>query len=669
MRLLVRDSQYLAFPRQRLQPEPRPGGGVPHHSVQGADARTAQLSAGVQADFRPATRHRARHRADGLGQVHDARGHGQLHQRELPRAYPHRRGPDRVRAHQQELSDQSTRDRTRHARLQQRPAQRVARGSGHNSGGRNARPRNHPLGADRRRDRAFGVRHAAYLLGRQDHRPHHRRVPGGGKGHGARDAVGVAAFGDFAIAAEESRRRARGGARDHDRHTGDPQPDSRRQGRANVFLNSDRPADGHADARAVPAGAGAAAPGRRGGCPYHRRQQGTLRRRRGRRRERGSQALMVFSDLLKLMKHKKASDLFITAGMAPAIKVDGKLTPVTRQGLTPEQSRAFAYGIMNEDQRRQFEAHNECNFAIAPQDIGRFRVNVFMQQQRVGMVLRTINTEIPRFEDLHLPKALAELALTKRGLILFVGGTGSGKSTSLAAMVGYRNENSYGHIITIEDPIEYVHDHKNCLVTQREVGVDTESFETALKNTLRQAPDVILIGEIRARETMEYAIQFAETGHLCPSTLHANNANQALDRIINFFPEDKRNQLLMDLSLNLKAVVSQRLIPIKDGKGRVPAVEVMINSPLIADLIMEGKVPEIKELMSKSTEAGMQTFDQSLFSLFESDLISYDEALRNADSMNDLRLRVKLESKHAKTCELGASLKNIPYKWPSAPGA
>ncbi|MEK7261821.1 MAG: PilT/PilU family type 4a pilus ATPase [Pseudomonadota bacterium] len=371
---------------------------------------------------------------------------------------------------------------------------------------------------------------------------------------------------------------------------------------------------------------------------------------------------MVFSDLLKLMKHKKASDLFITAGMAPSIKVDGKLTPVTRQALTPEQSRAFAYGIMNEDQRRQFEAHNECNFAIAPQGIGRFRVNVFMQQQRVGMVLRTINTEIPRLEDLHLPKALAELALTKRGLILFVGGTGSGKSTSLAAMVGYRNENSYGHIITIEDPIEYVHDHKNCLVTQREVGVDTESFETALKNTLRQAPDVILIGEIRARETMEYAIQFAETGHLCLSTLHANNANQALDRIINFFPEDKRNQLLMDLSLNLKAVVSQRLIPMKNTKGRVPAVEVMINSPLIADLIMEGKVPEIKELMSKSTEAGMQTFDQSLFSLFESDLISYDETLRNADSMNDLRLRIKLESKHAKTGELGDSLQNITYK-------
>ena len=439
-------------------------------------------------------------------------------------------------------------------------------------------------------------------------------------------------------------------------------PDSRRQGRANVFLDPDRPADGHADARSMPEGNGAATPGNRGRCPYHRCQQGTLRRRRGRRRERGGQTLMVFSDLLKLMTHKKASDLFITAGMAPAIKVDGKLTPVTRQALTPEQSRAFAYGIMNEDQRRQFEAHNECNFAIAPQDIGRFRVNVFMQQQRVGMVLRTINTEIPRLEDLHLPKALAELALTKRGLILFVGGTGSGKSTSLAAMVGYRNENSYGHIITIEDPIEYVHDHKNCLVTQREVGVDTESFETALKNTLRQAPDVILIGEIRARETMEYAIQFAETGHLCLSTLHANNANQALDRIINFFPEDKRNQLLMDLSLNLKAVVSQRLIPIKNGKGRVPAVEVMINSPLIADLIMEGKVPEIKELMSKSTEAGMQTFDQSLFSLFESDLISYDETLRNADSMNDLRLRIKLESKHAKTGELGDSLQNITYK-------
>jgi len=371
---------------------------------------------------------------------------------------------------------------------------------------------------------------------------------------------------------------------------------------------------------------------------------------------------MNFGDLLKLMKHKKASDLFITAGVPPSIKVDGKIMPVTKQALTPEQSRAFAYGIMNEEQRRDFEAQNECNFAIHPQEIGRYRVNVFVQQQRVGMVLRTIQTEIPRFDDLNLPKVLADIALTKRGLVMFVGGTGSGKSTSLAAMIGYRNEYSYGHIITIEDPIEYVHEHKNCIITQREVGVDTDSFETALKNTLRQAPDVILIGEIRSRETMEYAIQFAETGHLCLSTLHANSANQALDRIINFFPEEKRAQLLMDLGLNLKGIVSQRLIPMRAGKGRVPAVEVMINSPLIADLIMKGDVPGIKELMAKSSEAGMQTFDQSLFNLFEADLISYDDALRNADSVNDLRLRIKLEGKDAKSRELGDSMRNITYK-------
>ncbi len=371
---------------------------------------------------------------------------------------------------------------------------------------------------------------------------------------------------------------------------------------------------------------------------------------------------MNFADLLKLMKHKKASDLFITAGMPPAIKVDGRIQPVTKQAFSPDQSRAMVYSIMNEQQRRDFEAHNECNFAIAPQEIGRFRVNIFMQQARVGMVLRTIQTEIPRFDDLHLPKVLADLALTKRGLIMFVGGTGSGKSTSLAAMIGYRNEYSYGHIITIEDPIEYVHDHKNCIVTQREVGVDTESWESALKNTLRQAPDVILIGEIRARETMDYAVQFSETGHLCLSTLHANSANQALDRIINFFPEEKRSQLLMDLSLNLKAIVSQRLIPMKGGKGRVPAVEVMINSPLIADLIMKGDVPSIKELMSKSTEAGMQTFDQSLFNLYEADLITYDDALRNADSVNDLRLRIKLEGKDSKSRELGESMRNVTFK-------
>lgn len=371
---------------------------------------------------------------------------------------------------------------------------------------------------------------------------------------------------------------------------------------------------------------------------------------------------MVFSDLLKLMKHKKASDLFITAGVPPSIKVDGKMLPVTKQPLTPEQSRAMAYGIMNEEQRRDFEATNECNFAIAPQEIGRFRVNVFFQQRRVGMVLRTIETNIPKFDDLNLPKVLADIALTKRGLVIFVGGTGSGKSTSLAAMIGYRNEYSYGHIITIEDPIEYVHEHKNCIITQREVGVDTDSFGMALKNTLRQAPDVILIGEVRARETMEYAIQFAETGHLCLCTLHANSSNQALDRIINFFPEERRAQLLMDLSLNLKAVISQRLIPLKTGKGRVPAVEIMINTPLIADLVLEGSIHELKELMAKSGEAGMQTFDQSLFNLYEADLISYDEGLRNADSINDLRLRIKLEGKDAKGSDLGESMANVTVK-------
>ena len=371
---------------------------------------------------------------------------------------------------------------------------------------------------------------------------------------------------------------------------------------------------------------------------------------------------MNFTDLLKLMKHKKASDLFITAGVPPSMKVDGKIVPVTKQSLTPEQSRAMAYGIMNEEQRRDFEADNECNFAIAPQEIGRFRVNVFLQQQRVGMVLRTINTDIPRFDDLNLPKILTEVALTKRGLVLFVGGTGSGKSTSLASLIGYRNEYSYGHILTIEDPVEYVHQHKNCIVTQREVGVDTESYDVALKNAMRQAPDVILIGEIRSRETMDLAIQFSETGHLCLSTLHANNANQALDRVINFFPEEKRGQLLMDLALNLKGIVSQRLIPMKTGKGRVPAVEVLINTPLISDLIMEGNVPGLKDLMAKSGEAGMQTFDQSLFQLYEADLITYDDALRNADSVNDVRLRIKLESKDSKGRELGDTLRNITYK-------
>jgi twitching motility protein PilU len=370
---------------------------------------------------------------------------------------------------------------------------------------------------------------------------------------------------------------------------------------------------------------------------------------------------MVFSDLLKLMKHKKASDLFITAGVAPSIKVDGRIQAITSQSLTPEQAREFCYGIMNEEQRKQFEKTNECNFAIHPKEIGRFRVNVFMQQSYVGMVLRTIETDIPQIEELKLPKVIRDIAMTRRGLVIFVGGTGSGKSTSLAAMIGYRNDHSYGHIVTIEDPIEFVHAHKNCIITQREVGVDTESFEIALRNAMRQAPDVILIGEIRTRETMDMAVVFAETGHLCLATLHANNTYQALDRIINFFPEDRRDQLLMDLSLNLKAIVSQRLIPRQGSKGRVPAVEVMINSPLIADLILKGKVNELREIIAKSGEAGMQTFDQSLFNLYDSDLITYEDALRNADSVNDLRLRIKLESKRAKHGELGDSMRNVTF--------
>ena len=360
---------------------------------------------------------------------------------------------------------------------------------------------------------------------------------------------------------------------------------------------------------------------------------------------------MQFVDLLKMMVEKNSSDLFITAGIAPCLKVHGKVVPVSKNPLTPEQARELAYGIMTEDKRTEFETTKECNFAINPKGIGRFRVNVFMQQNRVGMVLRKIETEIPRLDDLKLPEVLRELVMTKRGLILMVGGTGSGKSTSLAAMIGHRNENSTGHIITIEDPIEYVHPHRGCIITQREVGVDTDSWEAALKNTLRQAPDVILIGEIRARETMEHAIAFAETGHLAMATLHANSANQAMDRIINFFPEERRPQLLMDLSLNLKAVVSQRLVPTVDGKGRKAAVEILINSPLISDLIHKGEVHGIKEIMLKSRELGMQTFDQALFDLYKEGLISYRDAMLNADSANELRLLIKLDKDLAKKME------------------
>ena len=333
-------------------------------------------------------------------------------------------------------------------------------------------------------------------------------------------------------------------------------------------------------------------------------------------------------DLLRLMLAKNASDLFLTAGFPPAIKVDGKITPVSNQTLTPAHTSELARSIMNERQWKDFEASNESNFAISPPEIGRFRVNVFVQQGRVGVVMRTIVTKIPKMEDLNLPPILRDVAMIKRGLVIFVGGTGTGKSTSLAAMVGFRNENACDHIITVEDPIEYVHEHKKSIITQREVGIDTDNWFSALKNTLRQAPDVILIGEIRDRETMEYAIAFAETGHLCLSTLHANSANQALDRIINFFPEEKRDQLLMDLSLNLKSFISQRLLPRKGATGRVAAVEILLNSPLISDLIFKGHVHEIKEIMAKSREMGMQTFDQALFDLYEAGMISYEDALQ-----------------------------------------
>jgi twitching motility protein PilU len=371
------------------------------------------------------------------------------------------------------------------------------------------------------------------------------------------------------------------------------------------------------------------------------------------------EALKFLYQLLALLVQKKGSDLFLTAGFPPAIKVDGKLTPVTSQPLTPQHTMELAHAVMNDKQTATFEATKECNFAIGPAGIGRFRVNAFIQRGSVGLVFRTINTTIPKLEELGLPPVIKEIGMTKRGLVLFVGGTGTGKSTSLAALIGYRNEHSYGHIITIEDPVEYVHEHRNCIITQREVGVDTDSWEVALKNTLRQAPDVILIGEIRDRETMEHAIAFAETGHLCLATLHANNANQALDRIINFFPEERRPQLLMDLSLNLKAVVSQRLLPAREGKGRVPAVEVLINTPLISDLIGKGEVHEIKEVMKRSRELGMQTFDQALFELYEASKISYDDALRFADSMNEVRLMIKLRSKEAAERDLQGGIKHL----------
>lgn len=370
------------------------------------------------------------------------------------------------------------------------------------------------------------------------------------------------------------------------------------------------------------------------------------------------QAVKFVQDLLKLMVTKKGSDLFITSGFPPAIKIDGRIIPQSNQVLTPQHTQEIARAVMNDKQSAEFESTKECNFAISPAGVGRFRMNAFVQQGRIGLIARTIAQRIPTLEELNLPPILRDIGMTKRGLVIFVGGTGTGKTTSLASMLDYRNENSYGHIITLEDPIEFVHTHKNCVVTQREIGLDTDSWEAGLKNTLRQAPDVILMGEIRDRETMDYAVAFAETGHLCLATLHANSANQAIDRIINFFPEERRAQLLMDLSLNLRALISQRLLPRKGTKGRIAAVEVLLNSPLISDLIFRGEVHEIKEVMKRSRELGMQTFDQALFDLYENEYITFEDALRNADSVNDLRLQIKLNSKHADR-DLLAGVQNL----------
>lgn len=351
---------------------------------------------------------------------------------------------------------------------------------------------------------------------------------------------------------------------------------------------------------------------------------------------------MDFEKLLMIMVEKGASDLFITAGVPPSIKVHGKMVPITKAPLSPEQARETVYGVMSDKQRQEFDEALECNFAISARGIGRFRVSAFYQRNLCGMVLRRIETNIPKIEDLGLPEVIKNLSMVKRGLIIFVGATGTGKSTSLASMIGYRNKNSRGHIISIEDPIEYIHQHAGCIVTQREVGIDTESFEVALKNTLRQAPDVIMIGEVRSADTMEYAVTFAETGHLCLATLHANNANQALDRIINFFPPEQHNQVWMDLSLNLKAIVAQQLVPTPDGKGRRAIVEILINSPLAADMIRKSEVHKLKELMTKSNDIGMQTFDQALYKAYAAGEITYEDALAHADSANDLRLMIKL---------------------------
>ena len=371
------------------------------------------------------------------------------------------------------------------------------------------------------------------------------------------------------------------------------------------------------------------------------------------------QASQFVHELLKLLVSRNGSDLFITADFPPAIKVDGKISKVSAQPLTFQHTLALTRSIMNDRQMSEFEANKECNFAISPPNIGRFRVNTFVQMGKVGMVMRVIPEKPPTIDDMGLPSILKDIAMTKRGLVIVVGATGSGKSTSMAAMLDWRNENSYGHIITVEDPVEFVHQHKNCIVTQREIGLDTDSWGVALKNMLRQAPDVILMGEIRDRETMEHAVAFSETGHLCLATLHANNANQALDRIINFFPDERREQLLMDLSLNLRAIVSQRLLPRENSKGRIAAIEIMINSPLISELVFKGEVGGIKEVMKRSRDIGMQTFDQALFDIYEAGVISYKDAIRNADSQNDLRLQIKLHSKRSANPDLAAGTEHL----------
>ena len=371
------------------------------------------------------------------------------------------------------------------------------------------------------------------------------------------------------------------------------------------------------------------------------------------------QASQFVNDLLRLLLSRNGSDLFLTADFPPAIKVDGKITKVSPQPLSGQHTQALARAIMNDKQSAEFERSMECNFAISPGGIGRFRVNAFVQMGKVGLVMRTIPAKIPTIDELGLPQVLKTLALAKRGICILVGGTGSGKSTTLAALVDWRNEHTHDHILTIEDPVEFVHQHKNCIISQREVGLDTEGWEIALKNSLRQAPNVVLMGEIRDRETMQHAIAFAETGHLCLATLHANSANQAMERVINFFPEEAHAQVLKDLSLNLRGMVAQRLLPRQDGKGRHAVIEVLLHSGLIADQIMKGEINELKETMRKSRESGMQTFDQSLFDAFEANLISFEDAIRNADSQNDLKLRIKLNSQRARNTDLAAGTEHL----------